>query len=216
MNKIKRETPITEFRWELEYHVKEDDPDYPKIDIPMDDLSLAKFDPWDCSEHKARSAMRLWIANGYDPIANNNPWFQYQAAIFITQHKEIIENKSKRNHGLNLMHCINWLFRYQLTAPEWLTVAFAQVCTPIFHLEAISWDVTLGKPVGRGVNQKRLDKIRERRKNITLVGEFIQRELRKTGSETKSHMLAQRAFPHLSDDEIDKCHEIYLRILKKQ
>ena len=192
---VGQDITVTEFQWELEYMLREENTEYPKVYISMDDLALAKFDPWACSENEARSAMRRWLANGNEIPTLNNPWFQYKTAIFINYHRETIENQAKRNHGLNLMHCINWLFRYQLTAPQWLTEAFSKVCSPVFNLEAISWDVTLGKPVGRGVNQKRLDKIRERRKYIPLVGEFMQAKIKKTGSKPKSFILTQKAFP---------------------
>lgn len=210
---VGQDISVTEFAWDLEYRLREDNPEYPKIYIAIEDLG--QFDPWTCSEDEARSAMRYW-ENDNKVFSIYNPWFKYKAAMFINEHREIIENKAKRNHGLNLMHCINWLFHYQLIAPPWLTVAFAQVCDPIFNLEATSWDTTLGKPVGRGVNQKRLDKIRERKKHIPLIGEFVQAKLRKTGNKTKSYMLAQRAYPHLSAEQIEDYHAIYLKYLKNR
>lgn len=206
----------TELQWTLRFELREDNPEYPKVYIPMDDLALAKFDPWNCSEDEARSAMRHWLANDQDMCALNNPWYQYKTAIFINSQRETIENQANRNHGLTLMNCINWLFRYQLIAPQWLTEAFSKVCSPVFNLEVISWDTTLGKPVGRGVHQRKLDKIRERRKYIPLVAQFIQNEIRKTGNEQQSFILAYKAFPHLNPEDIEKYHKTYLKRFKQK
>ena len=122
---------LFEFGWILDYELREENPDYPKIDIPMDDLVLARFDPWTCSEHEARAAMRWWLAIGNDRTATNNPWFQYKIAEEVSSCREIIENTKLPNHGLNLMNCTNKVLHHQLIAPQWLAQAFDKVCQPV-------------------------------------------------------------------------------------
>ena len=48
-----------------------------------------------------------------------------------------------------------------------------------------------------------------------MLGEFMQAKIKKTGSKPKSFILTQKAFPHLSDKQIDDYHEIYLKNIKK-